>query len=180
MRTTLIAAVAANGVIGRDGDIPWHLPADLDHFQGVTRGHTLVMGRRTFESTGVLPGRTTLVLSRDPGYRPRVPVPADARLEVTRSLDEAAERARALDEVELYVCGGAGIYREALSRPELSDRLDLTRVDARPAGDTRFPEVDWSRWVRVSREEHPPDARHAYGYAFELWERAGGRSEGPA
>jgi dihydrofolate reductase len=172
MRITLIAAVAANRVIGRDGDVPWHLPADLDRFQRVTLGHTLLMGRRTFESTEVLPGRTTLVLSRDPDYRPEAPRPPDARFEAVRSLDDGVARARALGEDELFVCGGEGIYREALARPELSGRLDLTRVEAEPAGDTRFPEVDWTRWRRLWREEHPPDAHHAYAYAFELWERA--------
>lgn len=171
MRITLIAAVANNGVIGRDGTIPWHLPADLRRFMRTTLGHTLLMGRRTLESTGALRGRTTLVLTRDPGYRPTPAEGAETRVEVVRSLDEGVARARELGEDELFVCGGEGIYREALARPGWADRLDLTRVDAEPEGDTRFPEVDWSRWRLVSREEHPADERHAHAYAFEVYER---------
>lgn len=174
MRSTLIAAVAANGVIGRDGEIPWHLPADLARFKRTTLGHTLLMGRRTFESTGALPGRTTLVLSRDPAWRPAQTGPASARVEVVRSLEEGVARARELGEEDLFICGGEGIYRQTLAT---ADRLDLTRVEAEPEGDTFFPEVDWSRWRRVSREEHPADERHAHAYAFEIWERA---SPGPS
>lgn len=172
MKVILIAAVASNRVIGRDGEIPWRLPADLGRFMRTTLGHTLLMGRRTFESTGALRGRTTLVLTRDPSYRPPAVEGTDARVEVVRSLDEGVERAWELGEDELFVCGGEGIYRETLERPGLADRLDLTRVAAEPEGDTRFPEVDWTRWRRVSREEHPADERHSYAYAFEIYERA--------
>lgn len=171
MRVTLIAAVARNRVIGRDGEIPWRLPADLARFMRTTLGHTLLMGRRTFESTGALRGRTTLVLTRDPGYRPPLAETTDARVEVVRSLAEGVARARELGEDELFVCGGEGIYREALERPGLADRLDLTRVAAEPEGDTRFPEVDWRRWRLVSREEHGPDEWNRYAYSFEVWER---------
>lgn len=171
MRITLIAAVAKNGVIGREGGIPWHLPGDLRRFMRTTLGHTLLMGRRTFESTGALRGRTTLVLTRDPSYRPPPDAGQGTRVEVVRSLDEGVARARELGEEELFVGGGEGIYREALGRPGFADRLDLTRIDAEPDGDTVFPEVDWSRWRLVSREEHPADERHPWAYAFELYER---------
>lgn len=171
MRITLIAAVASNRVIGRDGDIPWHLPADLGRFMRTTMGHTLLMGRRTLASTGPLRGRTTLVLTRDPEYRPPPTEGAATRVEVVGSLDEGVARARELGEEELFVCGGEGLYREALARPGLVDRLDLTRVDAEPEGDTFFPEIDWSRWRRVAREEHRRDDRHPYAYSFEVWER---------
>lgn len=168
MRITIIAAVARNGVIGRDGGIPWHLPADLRRFKTVTLGHALLMGRRTFESTGALPGRTTLVLTRDAGYRPARPAAAGARVEVVGSLEEGVARARQLGQQELFVGGGEAIYREALGT---ADRLDLTRVDVDLEGDTVFPEVDWSRWRLASRDEHPADERHPYAFAFELWER---------
>lgn len=171
MKVILIAAVARNRVIGRDGTIPWHLPADLHRFKRTTLGHTLLMGRRTLESTGPLRGRTTLVLTRAPGYRPPTGEGAATRVEVVRSLDEGVARARELGEDELYVCGGEGIYRECLERPGFADRLDLTRVDAEPEGDTFFPEVDWSRWRLVSREEHPADERNAHAYTFEVYER---------
>lgn len=169
MRVTIIAAVATNNVIGKDGRIPWRLPADLAHFKRTTLGHTLVMGRRTYESTGALPGRTTLVLTRDPDWRPEpVGEGRDARVETVHSLDRAIERAHREGETELFVCGGEAVYREALPR---AHRLVLTRVDAEPEGDTRFPEPDWTRWRLVSREELDRDDRNPHGYSFELYER---------
>lgn len=169
MRITLIAAVAKNRVIGKDGAIPWHLPADLAHFKRATTGHTLVMGRRTFESTGALPDRRTLVLTTDPEWRAKE---ADegrgARVETVRSLDEAIEGARAAGETELFVCGGEAVYREALPR---ADRMVLTRIHAEPEGDTRFPEPDWSRWRLVFEAEHDADERNPHAYRFETHER---------
>lgn len=166
MRVSLIAAVAGNGVIGRGGGIPWRLPADLAHFKRTTMGHTLVMGRRTYESAGPLPGRRTLVLSRSPGWRP----PGDpAGVEPVPSLDEALARAAAAGETQVFVCGGEAVYRRAL---EVADRLYLTRVEAEPEGDTFFPELDPAAWRRASREEHAADERNPFGYSFEEWERA--------
>jgi dihydrofolate reductase len=164
MRITLIAAVAENGVIGRDGDLPWRLPADLRHFQRATLGHAMLMGRRTYESTGVLPGRTTIVLSRSTGEG------REKALHWARSYDEGLELARKLGVDELFVCGGAGIYRRALESPE-AERMLLTRVAASPEGDTTFPEVRWGEWERTSREEHPADGKNPHAYAFEEWRR---------
>ena len=170
MRITIIAAVARNRVIGKDGAIPWHLPADLAHFKRTTTGHTLVMGRRTFESTGALPGRRTLVLTRDPDWRPKEAVRGkDAQVERVSTLDEAIERARAAGETELFVCGGEAVYREALPK---AHRMVLTRVEAEPEGDTRFPEPDWKLWKLASRDEHEPGERNPYAYTFEVHERA--------
>lgn len=179
MRLTLIAAVAENGVIGRDGDLPWRLPADLAHFQRTTLGHALLMGRRTYESTGVLPGRTTIVLTRSSMGAPvgegGFEVPEEAkegagRLHLARSYEKGVALARELGVEELFVCGGAGIYRRALSDPA-TERMLLTRVAASPEGDTVLPEPDWSEWRRVSREEHPADDRNPYDHAFEEWRR---------
>ncbi len=166
MRVTLIAAVARNGVIGRGGGIPWRLPADLAYFKRTTMGHTLVMGRRTFESSGPLPGRTTIVLTRQADWQPPG---APAGVEVAASLDEALARAAGRGETQVFVCGGEAIYRRALA---VADRLHLTRVEAEPEGDTFFPELDRAAWRRVSREEQVPDERNPMGYAFETWERA--------
>lgn len=169
MRITLIAAVAGNRVIGNDGTIPWRLPADLAHFKRTTLGHTLVMGRRTFESTGALPGRRTLVLTRDPDWTADpVGEGRDALVEAVHSLDQALDRARGEGETELFVCGGEAIYREALPK---AHRMVLTRVEAEPEGDTHFPEPDWTRWRLVSRDEHEPDGRNRHSYAFEVYER---------
>jgi dihydrofolate reductase len=165
VRITIIAAVASNRAIGLEGSIPWHLPADLAFFKRTTVGHTLVMGRRTFESAGTLPGRVTIVLTRDPSWRP----PEGGGVGVAHDLDEAIRQAGAAGEEEVFVCGGAGVYARALER---ADRLVLTRVEGTFDADTFFPEVDLSRWRLVSREEREPDERNRYRLRFEVYERA--------
>lgn len=163
VRITLIAAVAENGVIGRDGGLPWHLPEDLKRFQRVTRGRTVVMGRRTFESlSGPLAGRRNLVVTSNRGYRAE-------GAEIVHSLEEAVQAARESGEDELYVLGGAELYKAALA---IADRLDLTRVEASVEGDTRFPAVDWSSWRLSESISHGADDRHLFAYRFEIWERA--------
>ena len=143
-RLTLVAAVADNGVIGDRGDIPWRIPADFAHFKALTLGHVLVMGRATYESIGrPLPGRTTIVLTRDTGWT------ADGVL-VARDLDEALERAAQVS-AEVFVAGGAAVYAEALGR---ADAQVLTEVHLEPDGDTRYPAFDRSQWREVRREPH--------------------------
>jgi dihydrofolate reductase len=141
---TILAAVARNGVIGVGGGLPWHLPDELRRFKERTLGHVLVMGRRTYESIGrPLPGRTTVVVTRQPDWH------VDSELVVTAaSLSDALATAAALDD-EVFVVGGAEVYAAALP---LADRLELTHVDAAPDGDTAFPEVEWDDWREVGRE----------------------------
>jgi len=139
---TLVAAVAANGVIGKDGTLPWHLPGDLRHFKRLTKGHVLVMGRRTFDSIGrPLPERTTIVVTRRPEWH------ADGVL-TAAGVPEALAHAAQIDE-KVFVAGGQEIFRDALP---LADRMVISKVDARPDGDTVFPPVDWAAWQEVSRE----------------------------
>ena len=141
MTVTFIAAVARNGVIGHDGGIPWHLPADFAHFKATTLGHTLVMGRATYESIGrPLPGRTTIVLTRDPDWS------ADG-VTTAATLEEAVARA----EGEVYVAGGAAVYAAALP---YADAQVLSEVDLEPQGDTFYPAFDEEQWPEVSREHH--------------------------
>ena len=141
MTVTLVAAVAANGVIGRGGGMPWHLPGDLRHFKRLTMGHVLVMGRRTYESIGALPGRTTVVVTRQPDWQ------ADG-VEVAAGFDDAMRLASGHDD-DVYVVGGREIFRLAMP---IADRLVLTLIDDEPEGDTYFPEVDWSQWREADRE----------------------------
>ncbi len=156
-----MAAVARNGVIGRHGSIPWHLPEDMRRFRQRTMGHVLVMGRRTYESIGrPLPGRTTVVVTRQEDWSPGGEPPPG--LFVARSLPEALERAAALatsPDGEIFVQGGAQIYAEALL---LADVLELTWVEADPEGDTRFPPVDWSQWTESARQPFPGGAWSTY------------------
>jgi dihydrofolate reductase len=160
-RVTLIAALADNGVIGREGALPWHLPDDLKRFKSLTLGKPVLMGRRTFESIGrPLPERRNLVLSRRP------PAPA-AGVEFIASLDAAYALVR--DAPELCVIGGAALFAQALS---VATRLQLTWVHGEIAGDVYFPLRDFSLWRELERSEHAQDARHAYAMSFVTLERA--------
>src|SRR5262245_53191174 len=141
MRVSMIAAVAKNGTIGIDNKLPWRLPADLRHFKSLTMGHHLVMGRKTFESVGTLPGRTTVVVSR----RGLASLPP-AGVTVATSVAEALDLARRAGEAEAFVAGGAEIYRAAL---DYADRIYLTRIEKSFAGDATFPELDPDEWTEV-------------------------------
>jgi dihydrofolate reductase len=159
VRTTLVAAMARNRVIGDEGGMPWHLPADLAHFKRVTMGCPIVMGRRTWESIGrPLPGRTNVVVSRS---GPAVP---DEVL-VAGSLDEALDLAGA---AEVMVIGGGQIYREALPR---ADRMELTLIDAVVSGDTVFPEWPSGEWRLVGMRARPADEANAHNLVFASFER---------
>jgi len=149
MTVTIVAAIARNGVIGADNDIPWRLPGEQRLLKEVTYGHVLVMGRRTYDSIGrPLPGRTTIVVTRQPGWEPPGGLPDGLLL--AGSVEGALKRAARVDE-QVFVLGGGQVYDEALA---MADRLRVTWVDAEPPGDTLFPEVDWSQWRQVSREQH--------------------------
>jgi dihydrofolate reductase len=164
MHVSIIAAVAENGVIGRDGTLPWHLSADLRRFKQLTMGHTLIMGRRTWESIGrLLPGRRMIVVSRQPGYRVDV-----NGVETATCVDDALQRSKEGDDDEAFIIGGAELYREALSQ---ADRLYHTRVRAEVPGDTYFPNVDWSEWRLVESNEQAADDNNQYAQAFSIYER---------
>jgi dihydrofolate reductase len=169
LKLSLIAAVADNGVIGRDNKLPWYLPQDLRYFRAVTMGKPVVMGRRTWESMNrPLPGRTNIVITRQAGYQ------AEGAY-VVADLDSAvtlAERVGLADGVEeVMVIGGAEIYRMALPG---ADRLYLTEVHTEVTGDVFFPAWDRSAWAEVSREDVPPRDSDAPAYSFVVYERAGG------
>lgn len=141
-RLSLIAAVAANGVIGSDNALPWRLPEDLKRFKALTMGHPVIMGRKTFESIGrPLPGRRNIVISRNAGYQAE-------GCEVANSLSAALDSCQA-DSNEIFVIGGAQIYAEALPQAR---RLYLTEIRRDFAGDARFPAFDRHHWQEISRE----------------------------
>lgn len=149
-----IVAMADNGVIGRGGGLPWHLPDDLRRFKALTMGHSLLMGRRTFDSIGrALPGRRNLVLTRQAGWQ----APG---CEAVRSLEESQARASG---TTLFVIGGAEVF--SLAWPVVG-RLELTEVHAEVEGDTRLEGFDRRAWREVFRDEHPADDRHALPFAF--------------
>ena len=159
-RLSLIVAMSRNRVIGADGKIPWHLPGELKLFKDLTMGHHIIMGRKTWESIGrVLPGRTTVIVTRQPGYG----VPGAI---VAHSLRAAI--AACGDDDEIFVIGGAEIFREALP---LTDRVYLTTVDAEVTGDTFMPRFEGPDWRETSSRSFPADERNRYPYTLAVHER---------
>lgn len=162
MRIALIAAAAENGVIGRDNQLPWHLPDEFRHFKQTTEGHHVIMGRRTWESRGKpLPRRANIVVSSQADYQAPGAI-------VVASLAAALRTAEDAGEAEAFVIGGTRLYAEALAQ---ADRLYLTRVHATVEGDAVFPSFDETQWREVDRREHPADERHAFAFTIHTLER---------
>jgi len=162
MKITLIAAVAENRVIGRDGGLPWRLPDDLRRFKQRTLGHIVIMGRRTYESLAApLPNRPAIVVSRN-----RDLDAAEATL--ANSLDEALDIARGRGEDEVFILGGSEIYAIALP---LADQLELTIVHAEIEGDTYFPEFDPAAWTITEDQRREADDRHEHPFSFRCYKR---------
>ncbi len=152
MTLSIIVAVASDGAIGRANDLLWHLPADLKRFKELTTGHTILMGRKTFESLprGPLPNRRNIIISRS--------LPAQTGAEVYPTIQQALE-ACASDE-EVFIIGGGEIYRQLLPDTE---RIYLTRVQASfPDAEVFFPELDPTEWIEEAREVYPRDERNEY------------------
>lgn len=163
----IVAMDRARG-IGVDGRLPWRLSADLRHFKRVTMGHTLIQGRRTWESIGrPLPGRRMVVLTRQVNYV----VPQDVT--VCSSLEKALAFALHCGDDEAFIGGGSTVFAEALP---LTDRIYLTRVDTTVEADTYFPELDESAWVTQTLETHLPDEHNQYAFQIDLLTRSPGGS----
>jgi dihydrofolate reductase len=157
---TLIVAAADNGVMGRENELPWHLPEDLRRFKRLTLGKPVVMGRKTHESIGrPLPGRHNIVVTRDQQYRRE-------GVTVVHGVDEALRVAG--DVPEIMVIGGAELFQWFLPR---AGRVHLTRVHAQVPGDVMWPALDEGQWRRVHHESRPADEQHVYPMTFEVWER---------
>lgn len=160
---SLIVAAGERNEIGKDGRMPWHLPADLKHFKEVTLGKPIIMGRRTHESIGkALPGRRNIVVTRNPDYRAE-------GCEVAHSLTEALRLAG--EAAEVVVIGGAALYREALP---LAGRIYLTRIAGQFDADTYFPDYDEAEWREQQRVHRPVDERNACACDFIVLEREAG------
>jgi len=153
----LVLARASNGVIGQNGDIPWHIPADMRHFKQVTKNKPMIMGRKTFESLpGILEGRRHIVLTRDTNW-------TEEDAEIAYSPDEALKTANSGPNAgHICVIGGAEIYKLFL---KLADRIELTEVKLRPDGDVKMPPFDKKIWEETSREDHAAsDGKPAYSF----------------
>lgn len=160
MSIAVVAAVAENGVIGRDGGLPWHLPEDMKFFKRLTMGHTVIMGRRTWEELGKpLPGRRNIVITRDPARE----FPGAER---AASLHDAL--ALSEEDAQIFIIGGGEVYRQAL---HYADRLFLTHVHAAVEGDTHFPDWGEALWRVVEERRVPADERHAYPFTIRSYVR---------
>lgn len=158
-RISLIAAMAANRVIGVNNTLPWRLPADLAHFKALTMGHHIVMGRKTYESLGKpLPGRTSVIITRDAAF-------AAPGCVVAHSIADAV--AACAGDEEIFFIGGAELYRQALP---LADRLYLTEIQVKAEGDAWFPEFDRAAWLESSRDPHRPDEKNPHAYDFVVYD----------
>lgn len=163
MILSIIVAAAENNVIGRDNGLIWKLSADLKHFKALTTGHTIIMGRKTFESIGrPLPNRRNVIISRNPAYRAE-------GCEVVESIDDALKLVE--DENESFIVGGGTIYKALWDRAE---RIYLTRVHTRAEGDTFIPELETGRWELLGLENFPADDRNEFAYSFITYQRVQG------
>lgn len=160
-KVTLIAAAGENNELGKDKDLVWHLPNDFKRFKQLTTGHTIIMGRKTFETfPNLLPNRKHVIITRKENYNPPGTV-------VVHSLEKALEVAK--DDPQPYVIGGGEIYKLSM---EKADCIELTRVHGTFDADTFFPEIDENKWKLVASETHPEDERHNYAFTYLTYQRA--------
>lgn len=157
MMITIIAAIGENHELGKDNDLIWHLPADLKRFKKVTTGHSIIMGRNTFESIGKpLPNRRSIIITRNKNYR-------QEGCEVVFSLEEAIKLIQ--DEEKAFIIGGAQIYDQAINN-DLVDQLDITQVHSNFDADVFFPKIDTQKWKLISKEDFKADEKNEYDYSF--------------
>lgn len=155
MTVSIVVAIAENNAIGKNNELLWYLPTDLKHFKQLTSGRTIIMGRKTFDSIGKpLPNRRNIVITRSAGME----IPG---AEVVNTLDQAL--ALCTTEEEVFIVGGAEIYRQAMDK---TDKIYLTRVHAQYAADAFFPEIDQKNWDEVDTEPHQPDEKNNLAYTF--------------
>jgi dihydrofolate reductase len=167
----MIAAIGKNNALGKDNTLLWNMPADMKHFRETTRGHTVIMGRKTFESlpNGPLPKRENIVVTREKGYsRPGIVVMHSLE-EALRyaSLEQGKHFEEKQEETEIFIIGGGELYKAGMA---FANKLYITRIDDSPEADTFFPEIG-PEWKEISKEEHLPDAEHIHAYTFFVYKK---------
>lgn len=162
MKISCIVAAAKNRVIGKDNDIPWYLPADLQYFKKVTLNHTVVMGRNCYNSIGrPLPKRTNIILTRDPYF-------ISSNCIICNSIHDALSQAKKIGEEEIFIIGGGQIYNQTIN---LWDKLYYTEVDLEVEGDVFFPQIDFSKWKLTSQDKYTKDEKNPHNYNFMIFEK---------
>lgn len=162
LKLSMIAAMGKDRVIGKDNDMPWHLPADLQHFKKTTLGSPIIMGRKTYDSIGrPLPGRLNIILSRNTNLKIE-------GCSVVNSLEDAIGLAEKTDASEIFITGGAHLYDKFL---EDADRLYLTLIDEKFEGDTYFPDYTQFNWQEVAKESYKADDKNPHAYSFVILDK---------
>ena len=165
MTISMIAAMSQNRVIGKNNDLPWHLPDDFNYFKETTKGRFVIMGRKNFESLPhkfrPLPNRTNVVITRRKDFN-------EEGILVVHSIEDALKLATDAGEEEAFIIGGGEIYKLGL---EHADKIYLTEINAQIEGDTQFPEFDKSKWLESSRKHHPKDERHLFSFDFVVYQK---------
>ena len=163
---SMIVATAENNIIGKDNDMPWHLPADLAYFKKVTLGKPIIMGRKTYESIGrPLPGRRNIVISRNEDFKAEG-IDSVTSIEQALALVDGSNGSEAVEEI--MVIGGGAIYKHCLSA---ANRLYITHIKANIDGDTTFPDYDDGRWEKITSKVRPSDEKNPYSLDFCIYER---------
>ncbi len=165
MTISLIVAASLNNAIGKNNDLLWKLPNDMKHFKNVTWAMPIIMGRKTFDSMAGKPlnGRLNIVITRQQDWKAEGAVKVD-------SVYKALEIVQQNNYKEVFIIGGGEIYKAALS---IADKVYLTRVETEIEGDTFFPELNSDNWQLIEDNPHPSDAKHAYSYRFQVWQKKG-------
>ncbi len=163
MQTSIIVATDNNNAIGKENKLPWHLPADLKYFKGLTTNHCIIMGRKTYDSIGKpLPNRVNIVLSQDANYK-------NDQVVVRNSLEGALDYCKRWKQQEVFIIGGAQVYEQSLT---IADNIYITKVNTTVEGaDAFFPKMPEGKWDMCKAERHDKDEKNAYEYTFEVWEK---------
>ena len=165
MIVSLIAAVAENNVIGKNNDLPWHLPADMKYFRDITMGHCVIMGRKNYDSIPLkyrpLEGRTNIVVTRQKSF-------SAAKCIVANSVEDALSEAKRKSETEVFIIGGADIYNQTI---DVADKLYITHISHAFNGDAFFPRIDSNRWKKMMQTDIQPDEKNKFPFSFCVYEK---------
>ncbi len=163
----MIAAAGEKNELGKDNDLVWHLPDDFKRFKKLTTGHPIIMGRKTYESfPKPLPNRLHIIITRNAYYAPSIPEGREKDVLVVTSMDAAL--LKAMHDEQPFIIGGGEIYNLGM---EVADKIELTRVHSNFDADTFFPEIDNSKWDKISEIRHEKDEKHNFAFTYETWER---------